>query len=299
MKALVLVAVALCGLSAQAQSLYFTSGAVSDFTNVTLNIKGPSNLVCRVERLNYYSQQWESQGNITLGSNGVATYSSTLDMSFYGFFRCKSTNSSYLSTNAFGALSWYIPNGYSILGNLFGATSITNIMPTASTNTYVYQYDSGATNYNTSRYAFNRWLNPVTVNQFEAVMVNNPSYPFRYIMSGLFTTNLISKTIPTGLSLQCSSLYHMLDSYSGQVDLLTTNLLGGYSSLPVRCSGYTNECSLMFLTNSAAWEYQTYSLSNSTWNTDGWPTSVQLNLVEGFWIQKPTNATWTTHFSIW
>lgn len=298
MKTLVLIAAALCGISAQAQSLYFTSGTVSNYTNVTLNIQGPSNLVCQVERLSYYSQQWEWQGNVTL-SNGAAIFNSALYGEYYGFFRVKSTNGVYLSTNAFGAVSGYVPNGYSIIGNPFAATSITNIMPTAGTNTLVYKYNNAVTNYSTAKYTIGRWLNPFIVNQTEGIMVNNPTNEFRYIVSGIFTTNTIGKTIPSGLSLQCSPLYQVMDTYTGQIDLLTTNLYGGYSSLPVRSAGFNNECNLLFLTNRYAWEYQTYTLSNNNWNTYGWPTSVPLHLVEGFWIDKPTNAVWTTQFRIW
>jgi len=298
MKTLLLVAAALCGISAQAQSLSFTSGVVTDYTNITLNISGPSNLVCQVERLNIYTQQWDLQGYVPL-SNGLGSFSSTMDLSYYGFFRCRGTNWSYLSTNAFAAVSGYVPNGYSILGNPFAAMSITNIMPTASTNTLVYQFNNATTNYTTSKYMAGRWFLPVTVNQLEAVMVSNPGYQFRYIVSGLIPTNSISKNIPSGLSLQCSPIYQMMDPYTGQVDLLTTNLFGGNSSLPVRSVGFSNECNLLFLTNSYAWEYQTYALSNSTWNTYGWPTSVPLKFMEGFWVQKPTNAVWNTRFRVW
>ena len=75
MKTLVLIAATLCGISAQAQSLSFTSGTVSNYTNVTLNIQGPSNVVCQVERMDYFYNQWEWQGNVTL-SNGMASFNS-------------------------------------------------------------------------------------------------------------------------------------------------------------------------------------------------------------------------------
>jgi hypothetical protein len=46
--------------------------------------------------------------------------------------------------------------------------------------------------------------------------------------------------------------------------------------------------------------FQAYTLgATNAWQTNGVTTTVPLHLAEGFWLNKPTNATWTIHRRIW
>jgi len=40
-------------------------------------------------------------------------------------------------------------------------------------------------------------------------------------------------------------------------------------------------------------------VTNTVWQSSGTNTVVPLGLTEGFWLNKPTNATWTVNRTIW
>ena len=116
---------------AQAQSLRFTSGEIFNTNQVSLWVAGPAvtNLNYVLERLNLTNQTWQTVSTYTINSGGPTNLTSSLFNGTYGFFRTRSTNNAYLSTNAFGAIVGSVGPGLSLLGNPFGATTITNIFP--------------------------------------------------------------------------------------------------------------------------------------------------------------------------
>jgi hypothetical protein len=120
----------------------------------------------------------------------------------------------------------------------------------------------------------------------------------RYLVSGLFATNSISRSVGSGLSILCSPLYGLLVPSAWEVDLLSTNRLGGYSTLPVQSTG--NPQSTIYRMVDSAGDYQIFTLTTTNvWTTSGMPTTVPLNLTEGFWLDRPTNAVWSFAVPIW
>jgi hypothetical protein len=104
--------------SGSEDGLRFTSGSVSG-TIVTLNLAGIPQLVCEVQRLDFPSDTWVSQGTLTLNSFGAGTYNSSVTNGL-GYFRAKSAhNAAYRSANAFGSIVGSIPPGFWLVGNPF------------------------------------------------------------------------------------------------------------------------------------------------------------------------------------
>jgi hypothetical protein len=286
-----------------AQDLSFTSGVVSNYNTVYLTLKGPTNLVVQVERLNRTNDVWESQGITTLNSSGNGSFTSSLIEGIYGFFRTKATNNTYYSTNAFGAVCGYLPNNLSIVGNIFGTQSITNILPSPANGMQAYKWNNASGSYTAISWfdALHSWNpGPFNVEPMEAIFIRNPqTNQLRYIVSGLFTTNAISKDLPTGLSLISSQRYHIIATNSWQVDLLSTNHLGGLSAIPVQTLGYDPQAEIY----QAIDNIETYSTNTLTsgnmWLSGGTNTTIGINITEGFWLDKPTNATWVITRPIW
>lgn len=292
-----LIAFVAAATHANAQ-LRFISGTVSNFSGVTLSLRGPTNLMCQVERLSRSNQTWQSMGTVRLSTNGNATFTSSLDEGAYGYFRAKATNGTYLSTNAFGALVGVLPGGNHLIGNPFGATTISSMLPEPVDGTVVYKY--AQTNYQTSWYEFGEWTSDMPVSMCEGFIVQTPTNTTqRFICTGLIDTNITAKSLQTGFSLLCSPRYQLVSPSQWQVDLLSTNLLGGLSALPVASPGFATQCTITRMINPAG-TYLAYSLTNTgKWLTNGVQTSVPLELGEGFWINKPTNSAWYIQRSIW
>ena len=283
-----------------ADTLRFTSGVVSNYSGVTLSLAGPTNLVCQVERLNPTNDTWQVQGNVTLGTNGLATYNSSLAQGIYGFFRAKSTNNSYYSTNGFGAVAGYIAPGDTLIGNSFASRTLTNFLTQPIDGLTAYQWDAVSNAYNIATYFAEdgAWDNLLTVGQCEALYIkNSSSNTVRYLTSGLFNTNAITTLLRTNYNLVSTPLYHLNPTNTWRVDTLSSNLLGGNSLLPVRTTGYSNECTISQLLSDAT--YRTFNLTNGVWKTGGTNTTIQINITEGFWVNKPTNATWTVNLPLW
>ena len=99
------VAISIVGM-AQAQSLRFTSGAIFNTNQVSLWVAGPAAtiLTCTLESLNLTNQTWQTVSTYTINNGGPTNLTSSLFNGTYGFFRTRSTNNAYLSTNAFGAI---------------------------------------------------------------------------------------------------------------------------------------------------------------------------------------------------
>ena len=281
-----------------AQSLYFTSGSVSnDFSGVTLKLQGPTNQTCAVEGLDPTNQTWETLGWVALDSTGAGVFNTTLEQGVYGFYRARTTNDTYYSTNAFGAVAGTLPSGETMIGNPFAPADIATIIPSPADGTTVYQYNNG---YVIATYQINQWDTDITVGTAEGVIVKTPTnVTQRYVVSGLFTTNQVSRSIVSGNSIICSPLYQIIGPGTWQVDELNTNRLGGYSLIPAQTSGYSPQCTINRMIDTSG-DYQTYTLTtNNVWQTGGTNTVVPLGLTEGFWINKPTNATWTYSLPIW
>lgn len=283
------------------QNLRFTSGSVSgtNFPNVVLQLAGPSNLWVHVQRLGQVSQVWSNVGTNWMGSSGTLTVTQQLDNGSYGFFRARSTNGNHLSTNGFGAVVGTLDPTYSLLGNPFTAKDISQLILSPPEGLTVYKWLTASNSYQSADYGFGEWSHPLSVGQMDAVLVMNPTTnPVSYTVQGLFNTNLLSKSIPVGMSLIGSPLYRLL-STDNLVDRLGTNLLGGLSSLPVRSPGFAVESSIQRLKSSTNLDYTEYKLTNAAWYSGSVKTNVDLYLTEGFWLYKPTNATWTVRLPLW
>ena len=129
---------------ARADSLYFSSGVVINYTNVTLMIHGLTNTVGVVEHYDRNTPGWSAIKTFSLNWTGQATVTANLDNTVYGIYRAYGTNtvgtnSTVLySTNAFGACHGTLGAGYSMIGELFVAQDISAILPSPVTNTTVY-----------------------------------------------------------------------------------------------------------------------------------------------------------------
>ncbi len=282
-----------------AQSLRFTSGSVTT-TNVTLNLAGLTNTWCYVERLNRTNQVWDNVGSTLLGTNATAAFNTTLHEGIYGFFRAKSTNGTYLSTNAFGAVAGTCGTGYSILGNPFAPLALTSVFPSPIDGVIASVWRSGAFLDSYYDAGVGAWDTNYSVGQLEGFFVDNPSTnALRYVISGVFSSNVLTKTLVSGNNLIGSPLYKLISPAIWKIDELNTNQLGGASLIPVQSAGYNPQCTLSRLKD-AAGNFYTYTLkTNNVWQLGGTNSVIPLGLVEGFWVNKPTNATWNVSVGFW
>jgi len=290
---------------ARADSLYFSSGVVTNYTNVTLTIHGPTNTVGVVEHYDRNTPGWSAIKTFTLNWTGQATVTADLDNTVYGIYRAYGTNtvgtnSTILySTNAFGACHGMLGAGRSMIGEPFVAQDISEILPAPAEGTTVYRYNNSTTNYTVDSYSSGSWDGPLTVGQGIGTIIIAPSNSWQhFLVQGIFNTNQLWMNIGKGYSILCSPLYQVVGSGYMQVDELNTNRLGGYSLLPVQSPGYNPQATIQKMIDSAG-DYRTYTLTNNVWQTSGTNTVVPLNMAEGFWLTKPTNATWRVTMPIW
>jgi hypothetical protein len=294
------VGIGLMVVSSQAQNLSFTSGVVSNFSNVTLSLQGPTNQVVEVQRLNRTNQTWDAMGTVRLSSVGSAAFNTTLHEGIYGFYRAKTTNNTYYSTNAFGAVAGTLDRGQVLIGNPFGPVPLTSLIPSPVEGTIVYRWDNPG-GWAMATYDLGEWDTNLTIGSLRGILVRTPTNVVsqRYLVSGLITTNLQTQSVPSGSSLLCSPVYKLVTPSQWIADELTTNRLGGYSSLPVQTSGSNPQCQIFQMVDTAG-TYMTSTLTSSNqWQTGGSNTVVKLELTEGFWLSKPTNATWNVSVPIW
>jgi hypothetical protein len=143
------------------------------------------------------------------------------------------------------------------------------------------------------------WTTNLTIGELEGFFVQNyDTNGLRYLFSGLFTTNTVTKTIPKNLSIIASPAYYLYSYSTLQNDLLATNQLGGLFNIPVQSTGFTPQCDL-YRWSPTTNGYAHYILTNSSWTLNSTNTTVPLYLGEGYYIGKPTNATWNVSRPIW
>lgn len=289
-------------VAAFGQPLQFTSGVVSNYSSVHLSLSGPTNVVVQVERLNPTNNVWEAQGTLNL-TNGFGSFNSSLVLDVYGFFRAKSTNNAHYSTNAFGAVVGEVGPGKAIIGNPFNSANVTQMIPDPAPGMQVMKFINASNNFSIITFDdldLEWYPGTLDVDLAESVVVDVPgTNSVKYLVSGLFDTNSISKSLPAGLSLLVSPLYSIQSGAFWKVDQLSTNQLGGLSGLPVQTSGHNPQATLYQPLDSSL-NYSTNTLSSANqWRRDGTNVVIDLEITEGFWLHKPTNAVWTIQRYIW
>lgn len=289
-------------VGAQAQGLRFTGGYVTNLNSAVLYLTGPTNMVCGIDRLGATNGTWSGIGSVTLNASGTGIYTNLLDQSVYGVYRAIGTNAGtvYRSTNAFGAVIGDLYAGQTMVGNPFADMYAENLIPSPAEGTTVYRWNNSTTNYSTDIYEYGAWGAALWVPRGQGVIVKSPTniVSQKYVASGIFPTNAFWMSVPKGQSILCTPLCKVTDAATWRVDLLTTNQLGGASSLPVRSTGYTPESTINRMIDLNG-TYKTYTLTNNAWYSSYIGTTVPLELTEAFWLNKPTNGTWTVTVPVW
>lgn len=285
-----------------AQSLRFTAVSVDSTNRANLNISGPSNLVCVLERAAYSTNfTWETVTNYTLSGSGTASLVAALRGNTNAVFRTRSTNNSYFSTNAAGVYIGYCRTGFDLVGNPYGyISSFTNIFPEPLEGLTVYLWNG--TGYNSWDYTDGEWSGSDYINPVEGFYVASYSTNQiqRYVIASLFETNSVNVNIGTNYALLCSQRFWPLDTSANPapVDLLQSGRLGGYSQLPVQGTSSNG------WTHIQKWDYSSqalnlHGLTNGVWRTGTNAANVTLYNGEGFFFQTATNSTWTVNRFIW
>ncbi|MCW5556977.1 MAG: hypothetical protein KIT22_03945 [Verrucomicrobiae bacterium] len=287
-------------LPLSAQSLRFTSITVFSNNTVQVGITGPTNATFYLERLNKTNQNFEVANTFTLTTNSTTNITLALSQGNYGFIRTESTNGAVKSTNAVGVVVGTVGYGYSLLGNPFGNLTLTSIFPSPIDGMSVYQWKNATTNYIAADYIGGvGWTTNLTIAGLEGFFLSNPvTNAVRFVFSGIFATNE-SKTVPKGDSIIASQRLNLITPSSGLSDLLSTNDLDGFSNLPVFATGFSPQ-SRIGKYDAVSATYDQYYLTNSAgWYLNGVKSTVPIYLADGFWINRPTNATWSVTRPIW
>ena len=297
--------------AAHAASLGFVNGDVDDAHTLRSTISGPTNQWIYVERLKYDTQVWQIVSLNWIDASGYCSFTKTnaLDGNFYGIYRARTTNYAYLSTNAFGAVAGFLPQGYTMIGNPFdtsGTNSVVSVLRTPNDPLSTYVWRNGGYQ-DAGTYSGGAWLSSVALKPLEGVMVYNQSTNAQhYIVSGLISTNSFNLSL-TNYNWLTSPLFRLqapntnaiarAQPYFAQpVDTLTAGNLGGASGLPVPIpTYYTNAISLAHVTNTVTPTYETGLLpwGGTNWLRSSNSVTIRPNLSEAFWLNLPTNRTWT------
>lgn len=280
---------------AKADPLRFSSESITNGL-VTLNIAGNSNLVCQLEQLNPTNDTWTVMSAFLLDSSGSYTLTNGL-INGYGYFRVKATNGTYLSTNAVGAMSLTLPQGYSLIGNPFSRThSVWDIFPSPANGTRVYPSTTNGFA-PTSTYAVGSWTHSYSFTQGEGFLVYAPNTNTVIQFWGEISTNSFTKALAPGWSILTSPLYH-LESFSGfRLDSLDNVDPGGLTSLPV-LSG----ASIDVVSGHSGPTYDAYTFTNGNWMLGTNTATVPITWGQGFWFYNPgaNPVDWTIDdFPIW
>lgn len=281
-------------------TLQFSSGSLSNGL-VRLTASGPTNLVCELQRLNPTNDTWAAIGNFTLSSSGTYDITTTLPTDGYGYYRTKSTNGTYLSTNAFGAMWFTLPDGYSIVGNPFKPLHLTNVFLSPVDGMTVDRYASNTWT-SVDSFDFGAWNQDDTIGRGEGAMVYCPATNVTAQFYGLFDTNSFSKTLDAGYSLLLTPLYHITSLSTMQVDSMTSSVPGGNSNLPIQ-SSLSPEAEYAVVIGNSGPTYNDYVLTNSVWKLNNTNvSSVPIQWSVGFWWRNTStnSATWTINsIPIW
>jgi hypothetical protein len=282
--------------------LRFTSVSVGTNSLATLEVSGPTNLTCVLERAGWSSSFiWESVTNYTLSSSGSASLSASLFGNTNAVFRTRSTYDTYYSTNAAGVLIGYCRDRYELIGNPFGPISnFTEILPSPLNGLSVYLWNG--TGYDGYDYVDGDWSSTANIGPLEGFFIRNTStnQTQRYVIANLYSTNSVILSIGTNNALLCSQQFWPLitNSTPTRVDLLQTNRLGGYTGLPVQGIS-TNTWTQIQRWDWNSQAYTVHSLTNGVWRVGTNQTDVPLSYGEGFFFRTGTNSTWTANRSIW
>lgn len=285
---------------AHAATLAFSSGSLSNGT-VRLTASGPTNLVCELQRLNPTNDTWTAISTFTLSSAGTYDITTSLPDDGYGYYRTKSTNGTYLSTNAFGAMWIILPDGYSIVGNPFSTLHLTNIFLSPAENMTVDRYKNNAWT-DQDAYIFGAWNQDDAIGRGEGAMVYSPTTNVTAQFYGLFDTNSFSRTLDAGWSLLTTPLYHITSLSTMQVDSMTSSVPGGNSNLPVQ-SSLSPEAEYDVVIGNSGPTYNAYVLTNGVWKLNNTNvSSVPIQWSVGFWWRNTStnSTTWTINsIPIW
>ncbi len=291
----VLTAIPLLG-----QTLQFTSATVLTNNTVQLGISGPTNKTYYLERLNKTNQTFEVASTFSFTTNTSTSINASLSQGVYGFFRVETTNGATKSSNAVGVVIGSVGYGYTLLGNPFGSSTLTSILPNPEDGMTVFQWRQSLTNYISADYVSGSgWTTNLTIGGLEGFFVSNPVTNWvKYVFSGIFGTNE-SKSVPKGDSIIASQRLFLITPSTGQSDLLSTNDLDGFSNLPVLASGFSPQSRLDKYKQSTGTFDQYYLTNSAGWYLNGAKSTVSIFLTEGFWISRPTNTTWQVARPIW
>ena len=291
---------------ASAQSLQFTSGGfLADHYNIGVNIQGPTNTVCWLQRLSITNNTWSTVATYTLSSSGSAFVTNSLDGGWYGIFRTQSTNGVYQSTNGFGALRLSLVGLNNLVGNPFAANTISNLFPIPLEDMNVYKWINPSGPYTSDSFSGGIWDDPLeSFAVGEGLWVTGPktNSVISFQPYGVFKTNE-TVALPSGISFVTPTEFRFwsyppsnlqVDQFSG-----TNTPYGGRSGFPVQTPGFSPQCKAdkyNYTTNGLA-EYQ-FTAANA-WQWSGTNATIPLSLAEGFFLNKPTNGVWTILRSIW
>ncbi len=279
--------------SASGETLRFTEVSLNSSNSVYLSVAGPSNTICFLERAAYATNfSWETVSTFALGTNGLATLTTSLHGQTNGVFRTRATNNAAYSTNAAAVLVGYCRPGFELVGNPFGyIPSFTNIFPNPLESLSVYFWTGSA--FQVAKYVDGSWSGTSDINEMEAIFVRNYStnQVQKYVISSLVPTNSIILNLATNQNLIVSQRFWPIQTgFPTIVDSLNSERLGGYSELHVQGIS-TNQW-----THVSIWQYSTqayldYGLTNGNWRLDTNLAPVTLSMGEGFFFRSATNST--------
>jgi len=253
-----------------------------------------------IEQLGYSNQVWSALGSGWLGTNGVVslTFSNAFSAGWNGVYRAYTTNA--WATNGFGVMKMSLGPGHSMVGSLFASEWVSDLLPNAPDGTIAYLYDPVTDSYLTSERVGADWVGDQEVPWLAGVLVYNPSTnSATALVSGVITTNAVTLSLPAGSAMIASPLFRVYSTNAlSEADLMisgSTNQLGGLSVVPVASVGWTSQSQIDRLPGgSTNLSYRTWSLNQTNaWIHGGAISSVPIRLGEGFWLTKPTNATWS------
>jgi hypothetical protein len=286
-------------------ALRFTSGSLTNSSTVNLTLAGIPTEICNVERLDFSTDTWVSQGTVTLNNSGTGSFTSSTTNGL-GYFRARSIDGVSLSTNAFGSIIGAVPSGYWMVGTPFSGMSVSNMFPSPLGGTSVFYQTNGSLTSISWDDLSNVWSpSDRGLSAGEGVVVYTAAggtNTIPYQAYGLFSENSFSRILPTGYSIITSPLFH---KYSGgsatQIDEFNSTRLGGYSLVPVNSTANPKARASRNKAGVAN-QYIDYTLTTgSQWQTNSVNTTVPILIGEGVWLENRfgSSQTWSVSTPIW